>query len=74
MKCAECKLWGADHYGDIPYCHADPIWPAPCEYEDDEEDADEDPSCSTCYNADQDTTDKVACCNCCEDYCFYTRA
>lgn len=34
----------------------------------------DDPSCSTCYNADQDTTDKVACCNCCEDYCFYTRA
>ena len=34
MKCAECNLWGADHYGDIPYCHADPNWPAPCEYED----------------------------------------
>ena len=102
MKCAECNCWvdGA--------CIADPNWPAPCEYEEEpieeEEDPcigcphegfgsehcaavigdycragdciieDEDPSCSTCYNADQDTTDKVACCNCCEDYCFYTRA
>ena len=67
MKCTECNCWvdGA--------CIADPNWPAPCEYEDEEE-PDEDPSCSTCYNADQDTTDKVACCNCCEDYCFYTRA
>lgn len=35
MKCVECNLWGADHYGDFPYCHADPNWPAPCEYEDD---------------------------------------
>lgn len=38
MKCAECNLWGADHYGDIPYCHADPNWPAPCEYDDYEPD------------------------------------
>ena len=37
MKCAECNLWGADYYGDIPYCHADPNWPAPCEYEEDYE-------------------------------------
>lgn len=29
------------------------------------------PSCSTCVNVDQDTIDKVACCNCCEDYSFY---
>ena len=46
MKCAECNCWvdGA--------CIADPNWPAPCEYDD------EDPSCATCYNADQDTTDR----------------
>ena len=37
MKCKECNLWGADYYGDTPYCHADPNWPAPCEYEDEEE-------------------------------------
>ena len=37
MKCAECNLWGADHYGEFPYCHADPNWPAPCEYDDYEE-------------------------------------
>ena len=36
MKCAECNLWGADHYGEIPYCHADPNWPAPCEYDEDD--------------------------------------
>lgn len=34
MKCIECNLWGADYYGDVPYCHADPNWPAPCEYDD----------------------------------------
>ena len=28
-------------------------------------------SCETCYNIDQDTEHKVACCNCCEDYDFY---
>ena len=37
MKCAECNLWGADYYGDFPYCHADPNWPAPCEYDDEED-------------------------------------
>ena len=30
------------------------------------------PSCSTCYNGDMDTLGKVASCNCCEDYSFYT--
>ena len=73
MKCKDCNLCWADPGEDFPTCKADPNWPAPCEY-DDEEDAEDDPSCSTCYNADQDTTDKVACCNCCEEYSFYTRA
>ena len=37
MKCSECNLWWADET-DIPCsCHADPNWPAPCEYEDYEE-------------------------------------
>ena len=31
-------------------------------------------SCDTCYNVDQDTEHKVACCNCCEDYDFYIPA
>lgn len=31
-------------------------------------------SCETCYNIDQDTEHKVACCNCCEDYDFYIPA
>ena len=30
------------------------------------------PRCELCYNADQDTTDKVAACNCCENYSFFT--
>ncbi len=41
MKCAECNLWIDDHNGDIPYCHADPDCPAPCEYDDYESDYDE---------------------------------
>lgn len=37
MKCAECNLWWAD-FPDVPCsCHADPDWPAPCEYEDADE-------------------------------------
>ena len=31
-------------------------------------------SCDTCYNIDQDTEHKVACCNCCENYDFYIPA
>ena len=31
-------------------------------------------SCDTCYNVDQDTEHKVACCNCCENYDFYIPA
>lgn len=30
--------------------------------------------CETCYNIDQDTEGKVACCNCCENYDFYIPA
>ena len=37
MKCADCNLWWADERGEIPTCHADPNWPAPCEYDDEEE-------------------------------------
>lgn len=41
MNCAECNLWWwvDDDEGDcIGYCHADPNWPAPCEYDDDDDD------------------------------------
>ena len=38
MKCAECNLWWADEADGPCSCHADPNWPAPCEYEDYEED------------------------------------
>ena len=48
MKCVECNLWGADYYGDFPYCHADPNWPAPCEYDDDYDKEEEDDPCIGC--------------------------
>ena len=35
MKCAECVLSWADPGEEYPTCHADPNWPAPCEYEED---------------------------------------
>ena len=40
MRWVECIMWCADYDGDIPYCHADHNWPAPCEYEDDYEEED----------------------------------
>lgn len=27
--------------------------------------------CGNCYHVDQDTEEKVACCNCCENYDFF---
>lgn len=36
MKCNNCIMWYADYRGDFPYCHADPDWPAPCEYDDED--------------------------------------
>ena len=34
MKCSECVLSWVDEGNDFPSCHADPNWPAPCEYDD----------------------------------------
>lgn len=34
MKCVDCNLWWKDEGEKFPSCHADPNWPAPCEYED----------------------------------------
>lgn len=34
MKCKNCVYYWADELGDIPTCHADPNWPAPCEQND----------------------------------------
>lgn len=78
-RCADsnCGYYYRKDGEAYPRCHfEDDGFPAPCEYDDEyyEDEEDENPSCATCGNADQDTTDKVACCNCCEDYCFYTRA
>jgi hypothetical protein len=39
MKCAECVLWWVDKGEVYPTCHADSNWKAPCEYEDEEEEA-----------------------------------
>lgn len=42
MKCSDCVLWYIDEGKDWPSCHADPNWPAPCEYNDEpEEEEDE---------------------------------
>ena len=38
MKCNDCCMWWADEKIGHPSCHADPNWPAPCEYEDCEPD------------------------------------
>ena len=37
MKCSECNLCWADPDEDFPTCKADPRFPAPCEYDDYEE-------------------------------------
>ena len=41
MKCADCNLWYIDINSIWPRCHADPNWPAPCEYEGDYEEEEE---------------------------------
>lgn len=77
MKCSECNFYWQEEGEPFPTCKANPDWPAPCEeelYEEELElfaEEDERKCCETCYNFDQDTTDKVACCNCCEHYNFY---
>jgi len=38
FKCENCNLYWADKWEEFPSCKADPNWPAPCEYEDEEED------------------------------------
>ena len=43
MKCSFCVCWYADEHEDWPSCHADPNWPAPCEYEDDYEEKCDEP-------------------------------
>ena len=42
MRCKDCNLYWADKGEDFPSCKADPNWPAPCEYEDDYEEENED--------------------------------
>lgn len=41
MKCVDCNLWWQDEWEDFPSCHADPNWPAPCEYDDEGDDNEE---------------------------------
>lgn len=38
-RCADsnCGYYWQDEGEDFPTCHADPNWPAPCEYDDDYE-------------------------------------
>lgn len=37
MKCSECSLYWFDEEAGLAICHAAPNWPAPCEYDDEEE-------------------------------------
>ena len=42
MRCVECSFYYWDDYEEMEICHADPNWPAPCEYNDElEEEEDE---------------------------------
>lgn len=81
MKHIHCPVngWDCPYYTDEGHpCRctlSDPLhdcddfatfWDEGDEYTDDDWDA-----CETCQNLDQDTTDKVACCNCCEVAEFY---
>ena len=43
MRCAECNLYWADEGEKFPSCKADPHWPAPCEYEDEPNEEEDDP-------------------------------
>ena len=38
MKCDYCAMWWVDASEEYPTCHADPKWPAPCEYDEDDND------------------------------------
>ena len=40
MKCKECNLYWKVEGESLPFCKADPNWPAPCEEDDYEESAD----------------------------------
>ena len=37
MTCKFCVLSWVDEGNNFPTCHADPNWPAPCEYEEEED-------------------------------------
>lgn len=41
MRCAECSYYFWDDNAGMKICHADPNWPAPCEYDEKEESEDE---------------------------------
>ena len=41
MKCKECNLYWKAEGERFPSCKTDPNWPAPCEYEDEEEEVED---------------------------------
>lgn len=59
-----CGYYYKTEEEDFPRCHYDYPWPAPC-------DMMIEVCCGNCYHVDQDTEEKVACCNCCENYDFF---
>ena len=69
---SNCGYYWQDPWEEYPRCHfEDDGFPAPCEEDDFETEPLESVSCLSCYNSDMDTADKVACCNCCENYSCY---
>ena len=42
MRCVECPYYYWDDCEEMNICHADPNWPASCEYDDDYETEDYD--------------------------------
>ena len=37
MRCVDCPYYFWDEHEEMPICHADPNWPAPCEEEEENE-------------------------------------
>ena len=37
MRCVDCPYYFWDEYEEMPICHADTNWPAPCEEEEENE-------------------------------------
>ena len=72
MRCKDCCMWWPDNGEKYSSCHADPNWPAPCEYDDYETDDIDNFSCDQCYHFyNEDSADSVSACNCCDNFSYF---